>query len=68
MTQDKVTTYYAVYDANGELPPAQQKKLGTSAFGYKTLSAAVRHMPAGGYVMERFCTESDDWAGRIVAN
>ena len=68
MPQDKVTTYYAVYDANGELPPAQQKKLGTSAFGYKTLSAAVRNMPAGGYVMERFCDGADDWAGRIVAH
>ena len=66
--QDKVTTYYVAYDAQGELPPAQQKKLGTPAFGYKSLSAAKRNMPAGGYVMERFCTESADWAGRIVAH
>ena len=68
MSQDKVTTYYAVYGANGELPPAQQKKLGTPAFGYKSLQTAVRHMPAGGYVMERFSTQSADWAGRIVAH
>ena len=65
--QDKVTTYYIPYDANGELPQAQQKKLGTPGFGYKSLAMAVRHMPAGGYVIERFSTQSDDWAGRVIA-
>ena len=65
--RDNVTTYYVPYDVNGELTQVQQKKLGTPAFGYKSLSAAVRNMPAGGYVMERLCTGVDDWAGRIVA-
>lgn len=68
MSQDKVTTYYVPYYPDGSLSQAQQKKLGTPAFGYKSLQTAVRHMPAGGYVMERFCTQSDDWAGRVVAH
>lgn len=60
-------TYYVPKTALGADIPAQQRKLGTHAYGFKTLARALAYTPPGGHVEERFCDGQDDWGGRIVA-
>ena len=62
------TTYYVPMEASGLPTKAQRRKLGTSAYGFRTLPRALVYTPAGGYVEERHCAGCQDWAGRIVAN
>lgn len=61
-----VRTYFAVKTAEGKDTPAQRRKLGTSLYGFMTLPRAIRYMPPGGYVEERYCNGVQDWGGRIV--
>lgn len=59
-------TYYVAKTAEGADIPAQARKLGTAKYGYRTIVQALRNTPPNGYVQERHCDGSDDWAGRIV--
>ena len=62
------TTYYVPMDASGLPTKAQQKKLGTPAYGFRTIARALAYTPAGGCVEERHCGGIHDWGGRIVAH
>ena len=60
-------TYYTAKTADDKDPPAQAKKLGTKAYGYRTIAIALRYTPKGGYVEERHSWKDQDWSGRVVA-
>lgn len=61
------TTYWVHADIlTGKSTGPRAKYEGTSDFGYKRLEQAIKFCPEGSYVMERFFTPSDDWAGVIV--
>jgi hypothetical protein len=61
------TTYYEVLSEQTDKPtPAQQKKQGTRAYGYKTIAMAKRFCPPGYYVRMRHTDGRDDWAGSAV--
>ena len=62
-----MTVYYVPKTAMGKDTPAQQRKLGTPAYGFPTIARALAYTPLGGHVEERFCDGQDDWGGRIVA-
>ena len=62
------TTYYVPMETSGLPTKAQRGKLGTSAYGFRTIARALAYTPAGGYVEERHCERGQDWGGRIVAN
>ena len=62
------TTYYVPMEASGLPTKAQRKKLGTPAYGFKSIRRALAYTPAGGYVEERHCDRGQDWGGRIVAH
>jgi hypothetical protein len=59
-------TYYVHIDDNGQPTGPRAKLLGTPAYGYKTQYQAILNCPDEASVEERHCTESDDWAGRII--
>ena len=60
--------YYVPMEASGAPTKAQRRKLGTPAYGFKSLRRALAYTPAGGYVEERPCERGQDWRVRIVAN
>ena len=60
-------TYYVPKTALGTDTPAQQRKLGTPAYGFRTIARALAYTPPGGFVEERHKDDRDDWGGRIVA-
>ena len=61
-------TYYEVVHHETGLPtPAQARKLGTPAYGFRTIARARRYCPAGYCVQERFNDGRQDWIGNIVA-
>ena len=65
------TTYYVPMETSGLPTKAQRKKLGTPAYGFRTIARALAYTPAGGYVEERYRERSEssgDWGGRIVAH
>ena len=62
------TTYYVPMEASGVLTKAQRKKLGSTAYGFRTIARALAYTPAGGYVEERHYEKGQDWRGRIVAH
>ena len=62
------TTYYVPLQASGLPTKAQQKKLGSPAYGFRTIPRALAYTPAGGCVEERHCSGGQDWGGRIVAD
>lgn len=62
-----MATYYVPKTALGADIPAQQRKLGTPAYGFKTIARALAYTPPGGFVEERHTDGRDDWGGRIVA-
>lgn len=66
MTNTK--TYYVPKQADGRDTPMQQRKLGTSAYGFASMCRALAYTPSGGYVEERYCDGTSDWGGRIVAH
>ena len=41
-------TYYVPLDASGLPTKAQQKKLGSPAYGFRTIARALAYTPAGG--------------------
>jgi len=63
-------TYYEVIDQETGRPAAwaQQAKLGTPAYGYKTLKMAQSYCYPGQVVRERHSEGGNDWAGEIVAH
>ena len=61
-------TYYVPMEASGRPTKAQRRKLGTLAYGFKSLRRALAYTPAGGYVEERHCEMGQDWGSRIVAH
>ena len=62
------TTYYVPMEASGQPTKAQRKKMGSPAYGFRTIARALAYTPAGGYVEERQCERGQDWGGRIVAD
>ena len=62
------TTYYVPMGPSGLPTKAQRKKLGTPAYGFRTIARALAYTPAGGCVEERHCEGGQDWGGRIVAH
>ena len=65
------TTYYVPMETSGLPTKAQRKKLGTPAYGFRTIARALAYTPAGGYVEERHCERCErgqDLGGRIVAH
>ena len=65
------TTYYVPMETSGLPTKAQRKKLGTPAYGFRTIARALAYTPAGGWVEERYeerHEERQDWGGRIVAH
>ena len=44
------TTYYVPMEASGVLTKAQMKKLGSSAYVFRTIARALSYTPEGGYV------------------
>lgn len=59
-------TYYVHLDSSTDKPTGPRAKwFGTVRYGYSELKEASRRCPPGSYVQERFCSGSDDWAGRI---
>ena len=62
------TTYYVPMEASGLPTKAQRGKLGSPAYGFRTIARALAYTPAGGYVEERHCERGQDWGGRIVAH
>lgn len=60
-------TYYVPKTALGTDTPAQQRKLGTHAYGFRTIARALAYTPPGGFVEVRFCDGANDWGGAIVA-
>jgi len=60
-------TYYVARTADGLDTPTQKQKVGTAGYGYRTVGAALRYTPPGGYVEERHTDGCSDWGGRIVA-
>lgn len=59
-------TYYVHLNSSTDRPTGPRaKKIGTVGYGYNSLKEAIRRCPAGSYVQERYCSGSDDWAGRI---
>ena len=62
------TTYYVPMEASGLPTKAQRRKLGSTAYGFRTIARALAYTPAGGYVEERHYEKGQDWGGRIVAN
>ena len=61
-------TYYVPLEASGLPTKAQMRKLGTPAYGFRTIARALAYTPAGGYVEERDCTGGQDWWCRIVVH
>lgn len=59
--------YYVPKTALGLDTPAQHRKVGTHAYGFKTIARALAFTPPGGHVEERFNDGTNDWGGRIVA-
>ena len=62
-----MAVYYVPKTAQGADTPAQCRKLGTPAYGFKTIARALAYTPHGGYVEERHNDGRDDWGGRVVA-
>ena len=63
------TTYYVPMEASGLPTKAQRRKLGTPAYGFRTIARALAYTPAGGYVEERYRERrGQDWGGRVVAH
>lgn len=62
-----MATYYVAKTALGTDTPAQQRKLGTHTYGFRTIARALAYTPPGGYVEERHNDGRADWGGRIVA-
>ena len=61
-------TYYVPMEASGLPTKAQREKMGTSAYGFRTIARALAYTPAGGYVEEHHYERGQDWGCRIVAN
>ena len=61
-------TYYVPLEASGLPTKAQMRKLGTPAYGFRTVARALAYTPAGGYVEERHCSVGQDCGGRIVVH
>lgn len=61
------TIYYVPKTALGLDTPTQRRKVGTPAYGFKTIARALAHTPPGGHVEERFNDGTNDWGGGIVA-
>ena len=62
------TTYYVPMEASGLPTKAQRGKLGTPAYGFRTIKRALAYTPAGGCVEERHCEGGQDGGGLIVAD
>ena len=61
-------TYYVPKQPDGSDTPAQRRKHGTPAYGFKSIRRALVYTPSGGYVEERHCDNTYDWCGQIVAH
>jgi len=63
------TTYYEVLGADGKpATAAQRRAYGTSAYGYRTLAAAMRYCPVDAAVYTRHSDSANDWPGEFVGS
>ena len=59
-------SYFVHLDSNDKPCGPKAKHLGTSEYGYTTLSAAIKAAKSDWSIQERYTDGSDDWAGHMV--